>query len=285
MGIQSGSQLRVLHVWSTAGVGAALAHHNGHDCIMREKFDPYHQSKMYNSRFVTRSPVKDVWWFYAAAAWRSLRADLLHIHGGHRVAELMARLGKPYIIHYHGTDARHIRPEIRARAELGAKRILVSTQDLLRCVYAQEPIWCPNPVDTQFFAPRAIPQNGRGLTFVSADQDVEATKQRLDEFGYGDIEWDFRRRYSPQIKNSKKVKYRDMPDIMSQYEYYSDVKQNLETKRWYDTDSKTALEAMSLGLKVIRNDGSVSDTLQARHRLDNSAAMVMSIYEEVIGLK
>ncbi|MBI1658839.1 MAG: hypothetical protein IS632_08750 [Thaumarchaeota archaeon] len=292
---------KVLHVWDIGGNGAALAKVMGHDCIHRASNDPYHGTRMYSDRFVVRGGPR---WFYAQAWWRARSADLLHIHGGHRMAERLAVrkmdyerpypseggmvMGrdivprKPYILHYHGSDVWDHQSGSRRIAELGAARILVSTPDLLKLEYEKEPTYVPTPIDTGLFARRDIPNNNRGLAILIGDQGRDDTLRRLREYGFGDIEWTFRRRQYGHGSHGSITMHKDMPAMLSKYQYYCDFKWNRVHNKWHEATSQTALECMSLGMSTILHDGSVRDTLPDEHRLENVAERIGEIHREAM---
>lgn len=276
--------MRVLHVWSVTGIAAMLAHFGGprHKVVMSARFDPYNQSSIYDPAYLTRAPgIMDAPWFYLVLLRRSIGADLLHIHGQISMAKKLRHLHKPYIQHYHGRDVLHVSPKCRKQVEQGATRILVSTPNLLSYEYAQTPQWLPNPVDTNLFSRRRIPQNNKGLVHLISKQDRDMTLQRLNEFGYGDVEWDFIYRGNEPGVRHMKVSYADMPAHLAQYEYYGAPVHDWRTNVWLQADSKTGLEAMALGLKVIRYDGSVRDTLPPEHRVENVVAKLHDIYDAI----
>ena len=275
----------VLHVWDCAGVAACLAHHSGphHSVIKRKILDPYGQISIYDAKWVTRASSAR---FYTMAAWRAMHASILHVHGGHRMLSRLRHIPlvgrKPHILHYHGTDVRANPPSDRATTERSASRVIVATPDLLDYEYARKPEWLPNPIDTTLFAPRRIPNNNLGLVNMLPGQTIEATLERLDNFGFGDIDWDFVQRHrDPNIKNPRKVMYANMPDHLAKYEWYCGLVREPANGKWPSADSRTALEAMSLGVKVIRHDGSVRDTLPPEHRVENVVAQLRAIYKSI----
>jgi hypothetical protein len=85
-------------------------------------------------------------------------ADVIHYHSTSWVegpvvgirnpdAKLLSLLGKPIVVHFHGSDLRECVP----RSTLRSDHMLVSTPDLLE--YVPEAEWLPNPVDLEFYSP------------------------------------------------------------------------------------------------------------------------------------
>lgn len=126
-------------------------------------------------------------------------------------------------------------------------------------------------------------------------QDWNHTMVRLRDLGFRDVEWDVvPRSYDTQMINSMsassvlrsdgfaRVQYRDMPEVLSRYQYYGEMYWNGDAREWYMADSSTGLQAMSLGLRVVRPDGSVARGLPDAHRPENVAARVRAVYDALL---
>lgn len=272
--------MNILHVGSPAGVGAALAYYTSTRCVLTRRYDLYNQSGMYPGTHVVSAPSARLerYLYYATVYTMARRADMLHVHGWHG---MIRHMRTPYILHYHGTDARGTPPEDRRAAELGALAVVVATPDLLDCTYAQTPRYIPNPVDVEIFQRRPNAGNGKGLMILLDDQPLQDTMDRLGDMGHSGIDWTVRRRqHGPNPGWG--VRYVEMPDMLAGYEYYCDLKMNLADRTWYEADSRTALEAMAVGVRTIRHDGSILDRLPDRHRAEDVAARVWELYNGVL---
>ena len=166
--------------------------------------------------------------------------------------------------------------------EESAKAIIVATPDLLGYEFAKEPHYLPTIINTELFAPCDIPSNNRGLINLTPNQDISETMSRLSEYGFGDVEWDIVQRHYDTTKAQHRIMYKDMAAHLTQYEYYSGLAWDGITGIWYQADPKTALEAMSLGVKVVRHDGSISSSLPARHHPENVIPKLRTIYDSVM---
>ena len=191
--------------------------------------------------------------------------------------------GAKVVLHYHGSDVRNTPPQARRKQEQLADVILLATPDLLDYEYLHEPIWLPNPVDTRLFAPRKIPENGRGLVMTKPHQRVDDTMQRLHDLGHGDISWNIIVRYDDAGRNFPGTMYAQMPSLLEQYQYYAEISWNYYERKWYvDFDSTTGLQALSMGLKLIRSDGTVVDSLPSKHTDVECAKRVQAIYQDIL---
>ena len=296
--------MRVLYCWNTAGISSIINHYMGQaynhtgTVIMRRSHDPYGISAYYSPpcRLVGKG-MSGAWAFYLATAMTSPRQNVLHICAGIEYMGLFKKIsmGGKVVLHYHGSDVRNVPYDSRMDAERHADHIMVATQDLLDYKYSMEPTYIPNPVDTGLFPPCVVPDNNRGLVFMKPGQKQEPTLQRLRDLGFGDIEWDLATRsYDAnamatvpetcfqQPGRFDKVQYRDMPALLSKYQYYGEIYHNVTSGSWYTADSATGLQAMSLGLAVIRHDGSVVKELPPEHKPEEVAARVKTVYDTLL---
>jgi len=155
---------------------------------------------------------------------------------------------KKIVLHYHGTDIRGRWKEKRkywSRADL----IIVSTQDLLEGA-PENAHYLPNPVDTELFKP--IPElrrPGTALYMTSSEPKHQASQ-----------EW--ARRVAEKLilklhiidREKIMIPHRKLPLLLNRYEYFID-------HRWVPALSKTALEALACGLKVVRWDEKIIQSL------------------------
>jgi len=82
-------------------------------------------------------------------AWklRRIKCDLVHAHFCRSSAYAAYLSGKPYIVHCHGSDIRGGMNWLQRRCIKKARKVLVSTPDLLEIL--PNATWLPNPVDTE----------------------------------------------------------------------------------------------------------------------------------------
>ena len=294
--------MRIVHFMDIAGISSILSKYMNHiygyraKVLYRHIYDPYCITAHYFESCRLAGSLKS---FYVNAALMSIGKNIIHYNMGMNYVGLIKRIsgGAKVIFHYHGSDARDNPYESRMSAEKLADCILVSTPDLLDETYRINPIYVPNPVDTELFSPRDIPDNNRGLVFMKPGQRSEHTLQRLCDLGYGDIQWDLvPHTYDTQVIGNiklwdgiekvdlstgdiKRIPYSKMPAILSRYKYYGDIQWNANNDTAYNVDSTTGLQAMSLGLTVIRHDGSTANNLPAQHMPKEATRRVKEIYE------
>lgn len=260
---------------SVAHVFSKQQRMRGHDShvIILDRFDPFRISSCYDTKVVRNSVVR----FYLKALWMSRHADIVHLHDIARRLHFWRRIyaKKPLILHYHGSQARDTPYETRAKWERYADAILLSTPDLLDHKYLKPPMYVPNPIDTDLFAPRDIPHNNRGLVIMKKGQTRHDTLYLLKENGFGDIEW--------ECKERGNVPYPKMPDYLSTYEWYGDIV--ILHGKLFHPHSMTGLQAMSLGVKTIDYNFKVCDTLPEQHQMAYAAEKLDSIYAAALEAK
>ncbi len=200
--------------------------------------------------------------------------DVLHIHSVWGII-LLAPL-KPKILEFHGDDVRHKPTMYRWVHRLSTAlfvnlygwhhKIYVSTPDLLKDV--PNGVWLPNIVDTEHFKPMPelrVPnsalycsawyESGEHAKLYAQKNNLQLTI--LDRRG-GD--W---------------IDHRNFPKYLNQFEYYIDRKE-------IPSLSKTALEALACGLKVLDWKGELNEGLPLEHTPEIAVSKVMKIYEEAL---
>ncbi len=275
--------LAILHVWDVAGVGSILCkwqRRAGHrsNVLMRSTHDPFGISRYYGSTLV-----RDGKSLFIKAHLMATRADVLHLHDMVLLLPWWRRLhvGKRMVLHEHGSRTRDTPPHIRAPLERYVDHILVAMPEMLGYGHTKQPTYLPIPIDTELFMPRDIPQNNKGLVLMQRSQTEQETLSLLEENGYADVDWDCVVRGNKLVYNGRQNSlYQDMPEMLSQYQYYADVRViNGVLLRDY---SSTALQSMSLGLDVTGGpDYKIHNKLPDIHRPENIVAKLDTIYESL----
>jgi len=264
--------MRIFHLWSCAGVGSIIAkfmdriYGTSSFVNITKKWDK-HGLTVYG----------EVWemgkvHFALKSLLKAREFDLIHVHYHDVFIPFLKLLypNKPVVLHYHGSDIRGRWGE-RRRFWSKADAIIVSTADLLRGApdNAQH---IPNPVDTDLFFP--------------TDSDVPPDKALYFEYGANEEAKELAERFNLKLDiMERNVPYLKMPETLRGYRWYIDVKRvggrllcNPE-----NIGSKTALEALACGLKVIRYNGQVLTDLLPKHRPENVVETVKAIYEKLLG--
>jgi hypothetical protein len=269
---------RILHIWNTAGVPSILAKFMDRNfstqswVITRKAFDPWGLTvfgetlNMGGSQFVLH------------ALRRIHKYNLVHIHSLDKLVPWVKRLypKKSVVIHYHGTDVRG-RWLTRQKYWKQADLLLVSTSDLLEGAPKQA-IWLPNPIDTDLFYARAKVRRVNHAFHTS--------------YGVDDLAQKIAKKYKLQLtiqdRVTNPISYTEMGEVLSRYEYYIDIK-CVDSPRSpgkplvIKDQSKTGLEALASGCKVISWDDKVISSLPEKHYPKTVVSTLWKHYQEILG--
>lgn len=191
--------------------------------------------------FITGSP--KIATIKMAIKLRKIRCDLIHAHYCHSAAYASYLSGKPYILHCHGTDIREGINWLKRKCLKKAKKVLVSTPDLLEIL--PNATWLPNPVDTERFRPLKEHNGNKVLYFSHWYEDLsKELKGICEKLGYDLI-----------THNTHVVPYEKMHLFLNEFDIFVD---QFSIKSY----SKTALEAIACGIPVIGYKHDLEKTLE-----------------------
>jgi hypothetical protein len=291
--------LYVLHIWDQAGVAFILAKFqqmNGNESkVIRVKnADKYGIDEFYKEYglFVTTEEL-----VYKSIE-EARRADVIHIHS---LPEMVINIRNTYgeskviILHYHGTDIRgfsgdnsrvfslrnilkpkNIVGKIRKRrlhikAQRLADRVIVSTPDLIRLVKGS--IFLPNPIDTDHFNKKMIKERSVDVyEGVLVNSEVTNVELAMNYCKHKKINLNVN--IYDRTKNP--IYYKDVPNFLKKYDVYIDLR--FVDRKLLKNLSKTALEALACGLRVLNYNLEFVDNLPSEHYPTNVVTILSSIY-------
>jgi hypothetical protein len=289
----------VLHIWDQAGVAFILAKFqqmNGNESkVIRVKnADKYGIDEFYKEYglFVTTEEL-----VYKSIE-EARRADVIHIHS---LPEMVINIRNTYgeskviILHYHGTDIRgfsgdnsrvfslgnilkpkNIVGKIRKRhlhikAQRLADRVIVSTPDLIRLVKGS--IFLPNPIDTDHFNKKMIKERSVDVyEGVLVNSEVTNVELAMNYCKHKKINLNVN--IYDRTKNP--IYYKDVPNFLKKYDVYIDLR--FVDRKLLKNLSKTALEALACGLRVLNYNLEFVDNLPSEHCPTNVVTILSSIY-------
>ena len=260
--------MKILHVWNTAGVASLIAkfmdrlYQTESEVIMRKKFDKFGLTT-YGECWDCRGKV-----FIVKALWKARRYDIIHVHALDEIVPLLKLLypKKPVVLHYHGTDIRGKAKE-RYRYYRKADFIIVSTPDLLETL--PDATYIPNPVDTELFWQLSRHDDNSAVYIIKHQpgEEIEWAKKMAEKY---ELNLSLRDR----VKNP--VPYLELSEFLNQFSYYID-------RNYIKSLSKTALEALACGLKVINWKGEiVKPPLPQQHFPREVCSQLLKIYKGLI---
>lgn len=239
--------MKILHVFDTAGVASLLAKEQrklGHTSIVinMKKYDPYNITSFYNNHIYEGNKIGFV--IHLIKHLQKNKYDIVHIHFLWKLALPIWLLKRDapnskMIMHFHGTDARH------NYGILGNIFRSLSLSIIDHTIVATKDLLEQYP--NAFYIPNPVDIDH--FTYKLYDHE-ESTKENTNAYHY-------------------------MPYRLSRLDTYHDklkfIGQNVL--------SKTALEALALGLTVIDCTGKEHKGLAPEHYPENVNKMVMRLYE------
>jgi hypothetical protein len=311
--------MKILHINDQAGVACILAkyqRYNGieskvlltNSLLTNYKFDKFGIFKFYKDyvNIIQGSNYVD----YCISEAQD--TDVIHIHS---MEELVIKMRKKFgnskkiILHYHGTDIRGLKPTfsplqnmktrtkvlaakvrnrirlikmsyyksfpaLRIESQKLADEILVSTPDLLSLLPNAK--YLPNPVDIEHFskdnAAATINEfKDKGLTIKTPTGNIEKSLQYCKQNNI-DLKIDvFDRTKTPLL-------YRQVPNLLKKYQVYVDIR--IVNDKILESLSKTALESLACGLKVLNYKLEYLDKLPEIHNPVNVINQLENIYNK-----
>jgi len=299
--------LKILHVWSQAGVSFIMAKYQrrlGHrvDVVKRDGFDSLGIGGFYGLKPVGKLPALDrnrvsfikrgyrslnpitgvfrklvklkrTLSFYLVVRRLASYYDVVHIHS---VFSSMFFLPfKKKVVEFHGDDIRGY-PSKKSRITSVLDRFILSVLNRFMVFYVSTPdlvneyanvVYLPNPVDTEHFRRRHPFYEGRAIYSSNWYENPGRAKSLSEKNDWSLTILD--------RKSHKLVPYEDMPGYLERFEYYID-------RDAIKSLSKTALEALALGLKVVDWEGNILQDLPEAHLPKNVADKTIDIYEQTI---
>jgi hypothetical protein len=306
--------LKVLHIHDQAGVACILAKYQRMNDIKSKvlssnKIDKYGILKFYKDYvdLVDRDNFVE----YCLSEAKS--ADIIHIHSAEQlVIKIRKALGnsKKIILHYHGTDIRGLKNKnnpnsstiqntktrtkafaakvknrlrliqmgyyrsLRTESQKLANEVLVSTPDLLLLLPHAK--YLPNPVDVDHFSKDDINynkvHNNNALTIKTTSGDIQKTLLYCKENNIN-------LKIDVLDRTKTPILYEEIPNFLKKYNVYVDIR--IVNDKILENFSKTALESLSCGLKVLNYKLEYIERLPEIHNPVNVTHELENIYNKI----
>lgn len=198
---------------------------------------------------------------------KARKFDVLHIHGVDKIIPYIRTCygNKPIILHYHGTDIRDKWGE-KEHLWCKANKVFYSVEDVWTYDYPNVGEYLPNPIDNELFFP---------------DNSIERVANSALSFRYGadEVANQFAKANELSLvlhdRENNPIPYVELGRFLCQFEYYIDAKYVGHSL------SKTALEALACGCKVISKSGNIVARLPEDHKPRNVANRIWQTYREL----
>ena len=264
--------MNILHIWNQSAVASVISkwqtrnRDNSH-VIIQGEHDLFGVGGFYANEVVYGGRVK----FVLTALSRCRNYDIIHLHDAWFMVNLIKIRypKKKIVIHYHGSMIRDAMKETRRRIwEKTVDQILVSTPDLLNFKYHSDAIWVPNPVDIELFNGVSPINNNECYVRLKKDQQFNETVNLLLDHGF-----------NVDLKNQMSVPYVRLPTLLGKFGYVCDVP--IINGKVNQADSVIGLQAMAMGIKTIRFDFSVKNSLPENHNPEYTVKLLKEIYKKL----
>lgn len=303
--------MRILHINDQAGVACILAKYQQRNGI---------ESKVLSSNTVDKFGIlkfyKDYvkvgtsFNFFDQCIDEAKKADIIHIHSNEILVFKIRKIfgnSKKIILHYHGTDIRGLNKKnsnsflknmndvkkiflhkiknrlwlfkrgyyksLSIEAQNLANEIIVATPDLLELLPNSK--YLPNPVDIEHFSKDQIRNDKTeksALTIKTEAGNIEKTLQYCNRNNI-DLKIDvFDRTINP-------LQYKEVPSLLKKYDVYVDIKIVHDIP--LQALSKTGLESLACGLKVLNYKLEYLDRFPEIHNPINVVNKLQKIYYNI----
>jgi glycosyltransferase involved in cell wall biosynthesis len=257
--------MKNLYVCNTAGVGSVIAKYMDRLfgtkslVVLRQVFDLYGFTT-YGELWNCGATV-----FTLKCLLKARDFDIVHVNDFDKLINWLRKLywRKPIVIHYHGDSIRGVWKE-KQKYWKNADFVLYSVKDVENSNTPVNAVWLPNPVDTELFKPLGNKRKPKSALSMDNLLDKEKASKFAKEYG---LELTIQRMGVP---------YMEMPSLLNKFEFYIDAK-----TRGFSM-SKTALEALACGTRVINCHGKVVDKLPEEHKPENVCKKLMEIYRSLM---
>ena len=236
--------MKILHIYDTSGSSSIIARYQrklGHEVkvITNARLDKFGISEFYESVLYKGSSLR----FYLYVIKEARKYDVLHVHSLVRIAPYLKMLypNKKLILQFHGSDLRLYGNSVKTLFAISlADLCLITTTDLWKNVpinYRYKFYECLNVPDVELFS---------DIKAEKKYPDVWLTFLESGKFWHEPIE-DLK--IEPIDRNETPIPYYMMPFFLFDYGGYIDIKN--QNGKPLESLSKTGLEALATGLKVI----------------------------------
>ena len=260
--------MKVLHIWDVSGMANTVAKFMDRLCgtsskvIVRKDFDKF--GFLTQGEAVSGGPFK----FAVKVLLQARNYDLFHVHSWDAIVPWLKRFyDKPLVFTNHSLLISKTW-DSRLGNLKKADAVTVVTESFSR----EETLFVPNPVDTDLF--RDLHHHELG---TAVHREYAATHEAEALAAKHGLRLTL-------IPKSQPVWHRELPAILNQFEYYIDVRRiPALSADVFPAVSKTALEALACGLKVISWDNTTTDALPEKNRPEIIVREYFEIYRRLLG--
>ncbi len=162
---------------------------------------------------------------------------------------------------------------LRAESQKLANEILVSTPDLLTLVPSAK--YLPNPIDSDHFSRKNDNLNKENIDVLTIHTETGDIQKTLEYCKTNNISF----KINVYDRTKTPLLYAEIPNFLKKYDIYVDIK--IINDKIIESLSKTGLESLSCGLKVLNYKLEYLDKLPEMHNPVNVVNQLENIYNKL----
>lgn len=166
---------------------------------------------------------------------------------------------------------------LRKEAQNLASKILVSTPDLLALL--PNAIYLPNPVDVEHFSKDR--ENNKNNNTKDSNKSLTITTEAVDSIKILQFckENNIGLKIEVFDRTTKPLLYQEIPKLLKKYSVYVDIR--IVNDQLLENLSKTAIESLACGLRVLNYKLEYIDKLPEMHEPVNVVNQLQNIYNKL----
>src|SRR5829696_1819278 len=272
--------MKVLHINDQAGVSCILAKYQRRNGIESKVLSSYNMDKFgilkfYKDYVNVVKPADFVDYCISEAK----NADIIHIHSNEALIFTIRKIfgnSKKIILHYHGTDIRGFKnknsSKISIFQNITNKKKLFVHKIKNRLWLVKRGYYKPFSTESQKLANDILVATPDLLTLKTATGDIQKTLE------YCKIN-NVRLKIDIFDRTKTPLWYEEIPNFLKKYDIYVDVR--IVNDKILENYSKTALESLACGLKVLNYKLEYIDRLPEIHYPVNVVSQLENIYNKL----
>ena len=295
--------MKIIHIGEASSVACVLATYQnrmGHNATVLEVwrdapdvfldtygFKPIPRPSMLKRITMAALYVSRGGWYLNDVKNHIKDADILHLHGFHRLIPAFKKIAKSakIILHHHGSALRDATPKERTfqmSLEEKVDVVLVATEDLLR-YGPSNAIWLPNPCDTKMFKQKLNVRQTSDVINVLRIESPYQPNSRWLKHAYDVLPKILQSEYIVKTL-PRTIPYSKMPQTLAAYDVYLNFIDigflDMEKTTHMNGHSMLALQSLAMGLGVVGMDLCLYKGLPDQHRPENVCRVLEGIYSQ-----
>lgn len=276
--------LRILHIWDQAGMSCIWSKYLkklGHEStvIKNAGDDPFGYFDFYHETIVNEEPRN----FTQLVANMAKDYDVIHVNGIFPVIPKIREENPdtPIYLFYLGTDLRsNVNYEKRLECQKLATGIFYNDPDLINFMTKEDlkmnPQYMPPCVDTEIFNENVTSNEEKLAEYLA----IGLSRDEVPKINEHLKNHNFKANYTFLPRFESFFKYSEMPNFLSRFDGYIDIKFNkYNGEKPFNFHSTTAMQMLALGRKVLDWNCEIVKGLKPENDPINCTKKLLSNYQ------